>query len=164
MKIRITNLLLLFMSFMFIANYSLAQESLITTTIQIEEIDNSEWISYFENEQIEIYYKYEECDPKYGFDNQSILFKLTNLSDEKFDVSWQMHKYYDGKCNSCNYPEEYLYKVSLGEGMTKTGSCAVESAYQLKIFSKFIDVNYTKGKQLTSFKFDNLQILEISKP
>ena len=141
-------------------NDCLAQESLNTTTVQIEKIDNSEWISYFSNDQILIHFKYAECDPRFGFDNQSILLKVTNLSNQNYGVSWQMHKYYDGVCNSCDYPAEYLYKINLDASSIQEGDCTVESMYQLKIFSKFIDEKYTKGKQLTSFKLDDLKIVK----
>ena len=146
--------------FLLVPNNSVAQNTIITPSIDIQKTDNSEWLPYFENNGLKIEFKYSECDPKIGFDNQSILLKFTNSSEYKAGISWQMHKYYDGVCNSCNYPEEYLYEIVLDSNSSLEGDCSIESIYQLKIFSKFIDENYTKGKRLTSFKLDDLKIIK----
>lgn len=156
-----TKIAYLILSF-FAINFSFAQSELITESVKVIEQSTSEWQTYYSDPSLTIEYKYASCDPKYGYDNQSILLRVFNSQDEKVKVSWQMHRYYDGKCNTCNYPEEYLYEVYIGPNETIEGDCSIYSKYQLKIFSKFDDENYKKGKKLTSFKLDSLQINQIN--
>lgn len=116
------------------------------------------WQSYLENETIRIEYKFADCDPSKGLDNESVLLRITNLSQNKVEISWLHELSYDGVCRTCEYEEEYTYSFALGAGEILEGECEYTSDKRLRIFSKFIDAAYSKGEHLSSFRLGDLTL------
>ena len=143
--------------------HSIAQQQYSTELIStnVKGTDNpSDWQLYFDNQEIKIEYKFVDCDPVSGMDNESVLLRFTNNSSNKLLVSWHLHLSYDGTCRTCDYPEEYGYEMSIEPNEVIEGDCDDEEGYKVKIFSKFIDENYSKGAQLTAFQLANLEIIQ----
>lgn len=118
----------------------------------MKNVRSDEWQLYYFNEDIRIEYQLVQCDPEIGFDNESVIIRVTNRTDSKMTLEWHMQRYNDGECNTCNYPDEYHYVIDLAPHSEMTGDCSVYGVNQLKIFAQFIDANYTKGKKLTAFQ------------
>jgi hypothetical protein len=135
-----------------------SQNILKSDTILIADNHIMNWQTYFENNQIKIEYKPTNCDPEMGYDNESIILKFTNLTSEKITITWNSINYYDKKCNSCNFPNEYFNELSIAGNSTVTGDCSIYADKRLKIFSKFTDNNAKNGVKLTSFSLGKLQI------
>ena len=135
-----------------------AQSQLPTDTINLIDNHSTTWRTYFENDQIRIEFISSNCDPEMGYDFEQVNFKFINKTSTKLDLNWHIHLYYDKKCLTCNYPDEYARTLQLLPNETLEGNCDRETINELKLFSKFIDVNYSKGAILTSFQLASLNI------
>lgn len=134
---------------------SFAQE-VATPLIDAKTEHPQEWTSYVSQEDFSIDYKFSDCDPSMGYDNESVLLRITNHSSEKVSLLWYMDLYFDNDCKTCDYPDEYLYKIIIEPNQTVSGHCEIDSDYRLKIFSKFIDANRKGGASLTGFQLRKL--------
>jgi hypothetical protein len=135
-----------------------AQSQLPTDTINLIDNHSTTWRTYFENDQIRIEFISSNCEPSMGYDFEQVNFKFINKTSTKLDLNWHIHLYYDKKCLTCNYPDEYARTIQLLPNETLEGNCDRETINELKLFSKFIDVNYSKGAILTSFQLASLNI------
>lgn len=118
----------------------------------------TDWTIYASNASYEIQYKVVNCDPSMGYDQEMVILRIENKTTNNIAVDWQMILYYSGECKTCDYLDEYHYSVVIEAGSEIVGGCSINDDYQLKIFSKFIDTNYSKGDQLTSFELGNLNV------
>jgi hypothetical protein len=137
---------------------STAQNQLPTDTINLIDNHSTTWRTYFENDQVRIEYKSADCDPAMGYDFEQVNLKFINKTSIKLDLNWHIHLYYDKKCLTCNYPMEYARTIRLIGNETLEGDCKRETIDELKLFSKFNDVNYSKGAILTSFQLSSFTI------
>ena len=135
-----------------------AQSQLSTDTINLIDNHSTTWRTYFENDQIRIEFISSNCDPSMGYDFEQVNFKFINKTSTKLDLNWHIHLYYDKKCLTYNYPDEYARTIQLLPNETLEGNCDRETINELKLFSKFTDVNYSKGAILTSFQLASLNI------
>jgi hypothetical protein len=136
---------------------SISQQIIQTDTISTSLNNSTDWQVYFQNDQFKIEYKFSDCDPEMGYNNESVLLKISNLTENKISLEWHMMTFYNSKCNSCLYPEEYTFQFSLAPSEIQEGTCSIYSKPHLKIFSKFNDENHSKGQSLTNFKLSNLK-------
>ena len=133
------------------------QAQLNTTFTDIKTLQPTEWTEHFSNNDFSIEYKFVACDPEMGYDQESILIKFTNKTSNHLSINWHMILHYDSECRTCDYPEESTRNIHLGPNAEKTSDCSVYADNsQLKLFSRFIDENYTKGEVLTGFSFQKL--------
>lgn len=137
---------------------SFSQRVINSPAVDIQSTHSNDWELYILDEIVKIEYKIVSCDPVMGYDNESVLLRITNLSGSKIQLSWISNNFYDKVCNSCNYPNEYFNEIGLAPNQTLEGNCDIYADKKLKIFSKFNDPNYSKGKQLTSFKLADLML------
>lgn len=135
-----------------------AQQVYSLESINIKSGTPSEWVSYMDHLDFKIEYKFSDCDPPSGLDNESVLFRFTNKTHQSIALSWHLLLSYDEVCRTCDYPHEYGYELNLGPDEVLEGDCSTEGNYRLKVFSKFIDPIYTKGAQLTDFKLSNFTV------
>jgi len=134
-------------------------ENIPTIKIEFnEDAHSNEWQIYLSNLDYKIEYKFVDCDPSIGYDQEMVIFRFTNRTKETLVFNWHILSDYDKVCKTCDYPEEYGYGVKLEPYEEREGSCSIYEDYSLKIYSKFIDENYTKGEQLTGFKLGNLTL------
>lgn len=145
-------LLLLILTLTSLSNHFIAQQEIPTNTINTRDSHPLEWVSYFENDQIKIEYKFLNCDPSMGYDFEQVIFKFENKTSTKIDIDWHIHLYYNNKCATCDYPIEYSRTLRLIGNESKEGNCDRETIDELKLFSQFTDANYTKGSKLTGFQ------------
>ena len=154
----------LFSAGMFILFFSIISfsqtEPLQTSNLVLKENVSTSFQTYFSNNSLSVEYAVQECDPRHGYDAEYVLLRFTNKTKKQIDLSWYMDKYYNEVCNSCKYPDEYYFELSLGANEVLEGTCDIECDFRLKIFSKFIDPQYTGRKaRLTSFQLNQLQLL-----
>ena len=144
--------------FIYICINAVAQQAYTTESINIKNGKPTDWTVYMNQEDFKIEYRFSDCDPPSGLDNESILFKFTNNTPGNIVMSWHLHLSYDEICRTCDFPEEYGYELILGPNEVIEGDCLADGEYRLKIFSKFIDPVYSKGAQLTDFKLANFTV------
>ncbi len=117
----------------------------------------SEWTECFSTNEFSIEYQFVDCDPEMGYDQESVFLKFINKTSGHLSINWHMILHYDSECKTCDYEEEYTFSIELGPSSEKTTDCSVYADNsQLKLFSRFIDENYTKGEVLTGFQFNQL--------
>lgn len=137
---------------------SYSQQVIQTDTINLLNNHSTAWRTYFENDQVLIEYKTTDCDPAMGYDFEQVILRFANKTTTKIDLDWHIHLYYDKKCLTCNYPMEYARSIRLGANESIEGNCNRETIDELKLFSKFNDVNYSAGAKLTAFQLMTLTI------
>lgn len=116
----------------------------------------TDWTIYVDETDFSIEYKFVDCQPKYGYDAQYLILKITNKTASKIALEWNSEVYRDNKCNTCNYPDEYHFSISIAANEVVIGNCDLESDRNLKIFSKFIDPQAKNTSHMTAFKLGNL--------
>lgn len=141
-------------------SYAQTTTEIETTKIEfVEDVEHSnEWEVYLSELDYKIEYRFIDCDPPMGYDQEMVIFRFTNRTNQKIVFNWHILSDYNGVCKTCNYPDEYGYGVTLEAHEEKEGSCSLYEEYNLKVFSKFIDVNYTKGEQLSGFQLGNMTL------
>ena len=158
MKKILLPLVILFSSFLTCAQQTFQSDVVICDTIS--QSNPTVWTSCFENNSIRLEYMFTDCDPAAGFDFEGVLIKVTNLTTVKLDVSWHKLLYYAGTCRTCDFPEEYRFEFCIGPDESIEGDCSAQSGYNFKLFSKFIDQQYSKGDKLTQFQLGDIIIAE----
>ncbi len=142
----------------FLTLYSTSGNAQLNTSFaDTKTLQPTEWTEHFSNDDFSIEYKFVACDPEMGYDQESVLFKFTNKTSSHLAVHWHMILHYDSECKTCDYEDEYTFSVDLEPNTEKTSDCSIYAENsQLKLFSRFIDENYTKGEVLTGFQFNGL--------
>ncbi len=122
---------------------------------------NDEWRTVKEENGIVVKFKYTDCDPEAGFDQESVLLQVTNTTNDVLTVDWDLQLWYNGVCKTCEDPYgEYVRTIEIGAGAVMEGTCSIRGDYRFNIFSKFTDPNF-KGKnpdELTRFELANFKV------
>ena len=139
-------------------SYGFSQEQYSTDSILVSQNNPTDWELYVYNEDFKIEYKFVDCDPSMGYDQEMVLLKVTNRTREILSFDWHAILYYSDKCKTCDFEDEYTFSVNVPPLQAMEGSCDIYTGYELKIFSAFIDANYTKGEKLISFELRNLTV------
>ena len=116
------------------------------------------WTEYKSFEGVKIEYKFTECTPDNGRAQTLVLFRYSNTTQEKVELTWKTETWRNNICTNCNSSStEYNKSLTLepnqvieADGSTKR----IKSNYIFGNFSKFVP-GMTK-QQLTDFKFQNL--------
>lgn len=128
-----------------------------TNFVESADINNSNWIVYTENQEVKIEFKRADCHLNSGYDKQYFLVRITNKTQNDVSVNWEMDLFYNNDCKTCGI-SEYQWQIDLDPQGVAVGDCANGSENKLRMFSKFIDANYTNTSVLTGFQFSNLTI------
>lgn len=143
---------------LFLSFFDGIAQQLPTEAVSIDKSTPTDvWEVYFESPEVRIEYSLHDCDATSGYDFQAVFIRYTNLTGDTLNLTWHWDLYYDITCRTCNY-DEYNRSLTLAPSEVLEGSCANNSNLKLELFSKFIDEAYTKGAQLTSFQFTNLNV------
>ena len=140
--------------------YGQQTTNVITPSVTCKTADKSgQWVEYFSNDQLTIEYKFVECDPEIGFNEEKVLLKMTNHTADELKLDWHVLLEYNTVCKTCDFPEEYGYHVFLKPNQTKEGDCSIHSeAYEFKMFSRFTDPRAKAKDELTSFTLSEFVI------
>jgi hypothetical protein len=119
---------------------------------------NKTWTEHTTFQGIKIEYKFAECNPDEGRKQILVLFRYTNTTQDKVELTWKAEKWRNNICVNCNSnSSEYnrFLILNSNEVIEANGSSKkIKSNY---IFSNFsILVPGMKNQQLTDFKFQNL--------
>ncbi|MEY3236813.1 MAG: hypothetical protein RI883_914 [Bacteroidota bacterium] len=155
------NKLLLLLTMIYLSNHCISQQEFSTEKINLIDNHSATWRTYFENDQVRIEYQSINCDPAMGYDFEQVNFKFVNKTSTKLDLDWHIHLYRDDVCRTCNYPEEYSRTLRLAANESMEGNCDRETINELKLFSKFNDINYSVGVKLTAFHLNAFTITTV---
>lgn len=132
--------------------------SQITTDyVPTSSLNTFAWTTYAENEEVKVEIKRSDCYVNSGLDKQYFLIRITNKTQLSISVNWEMELFYNDDCKTCGIGE-YLWQIDLAPNGTAVGDCQVGSENKLRMFSKFIDTNYSSDDELTGFHFNKLSI------
>lgn len=147
---------------LFINLLTFGQQPVTTNLIDVTTTKPTEWSTYIDLQDLKIEYKFVNCNPSIGYDSEMLLLRFQNKSSQNLSVSWHSKQYYDGTCKTCSSPEEYGFSIDLEAQETEEGTCELDAAIELKIFSKFTDINYHgEPTSLTSFQLGELIVSTI---
>lgn len=128
-----------------------------TTLVATNDINSTNWVTYVDNQEVTVEYKRTDCDLNSGLDKQYFLLRISNKTQNEISVNWEMDLFYNDDCKTCGIGE-YEWQIDLAPHQSVEGECANGSENKLRMFSKFIDANYTNSSELTGFKFSNLMV------
>ena len=132
-----------------------------TQTIIFDNPSSTDWTLYFtDSQKIKIEYKFIHCDYNSGYDQDMILFRVTNLTTNDLATNWHAELYYEEGCVTCDKVNEYSYGLNLSGGEVVEGDCVRGVDHALKMFYGFNDTNYTipDARYLTGFKLGSLVV------
>ncbi len=123
----------------------------------------SNWTTYYSDSEIKIEYQYTNCEYPERFNQEFVILKITNLTNNDINVSWYNESWYDKKCINCSdeKSDEDFNKVYLKANEEVLGNCIDQNS--LRIFSKFSDKienmpGIKKIVKLTKFELKNINI------
>ena len=123
----------------------------------------SNWTTYYSDSEVKIEYQYTNCEYPERFNQEFVILKITNLTNNDINVSWYNESWYDKKCLNCSdeKSDEAFNKVYLKANEEVLGNCFDQNS--LRIFSKFSDKienmpGIKKIVKLTKFELKNINI------
>ena len=123
----------------------------------------SNWTTYYSDSEIKIEYQYTNCEYPERFNQEFVILKITNLTNNDINVSWYNESWYDKKCINCSdeKSDEAFNKVYIEANEEVLGNCIDQNS--LRIFSKFSDKienmpGIKKIVKLTKFELKNINI------
>jgi len=136
--------------------------SLIFSIITHAEAPNN-WTTYYSDNDVKIEYQYTNCEYSDRFNQEFVILKMTNLTNNNLSISWVNESWYDKKCINCseNRTDEASNKVLIPANQLVAGDCDIQD--NLRIFSKFSDriedmPGIKKIVELTKFELKNINI------
>lgn len=119
----------------------------------------SEWVSYFKNTQVEIFYKKSDCfDAKNGINQSKIFLKYQNLTMKKIEVSFfKKMVYTKDKKDYLTTQDLPVYKLQIDSHAVIEGSCENHNG-AFFIFEKFLD---REESELKSFDLENIKVIDL---
>lgn len=151
--------LILSLFVVFSSIYSISQIQHATTLISCNnkvQANPNNWVSYIDNQDFKIEYRFIDCDPSVGFDHEAVILKIENKTSNTIDFDWIINIHRDNVCKTCDYPIEYARTIRLSPNEVIEGTCDRDTNKQLKIFSRYIDQKYSNGLPLTGFQLFSL--------
>ena len=134
-----------------------ATSQVSTDFVATANISSFDWTTYAENSEVKVEVKRTDCYVNSGLDKQYFLIRFTNKTHNDVSISWNMELFYNNDCKTCGIGE-YLWQIDIAPNGTAVGDCQVGSLNKLRMFSKFIDANYSSNDELTGFQFKNLTV------
>lgn len=155
----------LIISLLVISTYGFSQSAYKVPLVSTADNTPSNWTSYVSDSLFDVEYKFIQCEHEIGYDQEYLIFRITNKTDYKLTLMWDMILHYNGKCKTCgyDYKEEYRYVSGVHANETVEGECELGSEYTLKIFSKFINTDKPIEDHLTAFQLGELKIEKCNK-
>lgn len=154
------NKLLTIYVFLFWGSIVFSQE-FATDSIVVSTSHSEDWTVYVNELDFQIEYKFVQCDPSMGYDKEMVIFRFTNTTGNEITLNWHMEMYRGKECTTCPYPDEYTYEISVRPNSTIEGDCSIYGNNQMRVFSHFIDANYTGNAQpLAAFRFAHLTLVQ----
>ena len=113
--------------------------------------------SVVESNDYKISYEVQDChDLTNGLHRAYALVTFENKTNEEITLHFDMEKYLNGVCRTCNNEDDGLHhSLTLKPLETIAGTCETTENY-LRVFSKHLDLdNYST---LTDLKFTNIEL------
>ena len=111
------------------------------------------WEEYYSDNQIKIEYNYMICDFSSTANQELIVFRFTNLSENNITLNYETQIWYDGKeINTEHNSEEFRKTINLENNEIITTNCENQWK-EYSIFSAFVH-NETNERYVSLTKFE----------
>jgi len=116
------------------------------------------WAAYTSFEGIKIEYKYTLCTPDNGREQELVLFRYTNTTADKVELTWKSETWRNNVCTNCNSnSNEHIRTIILEPNQVIEADGSTKRVKYNYIFGNFKTLVPGMTKQtLTDFKFQNL--------
>ena len=113
--------------------------------------------SVVESNNYKISYEVQDChDIANGIHRAYALVSFENKTNEEITLHFDMEKYLNGVCRTCNNEDNGLHhSLTLKPLETIAGSCETKESY-LRVFSKHLD--FENHSTLSDLKFTNIEV------
>lgn len=121
----------------------------------------SEWQEYATLEDVRIEYKRKQCTPGTEREQNLILFRYTNLSNDTKTVSWIVKIWRNDYCVNCNAitNSEYAHSITLQPNEVLEADGSTKTDKRVYIFDNFIKlVPGMQEQRLTNFELMDLNV------
>jgi len=119
-----------------------------------------DWETYFQNDTVKIEYAYQICDFSSTANQEVVIFKFSNLSNQTINLSYSTELWNNDKCLNCNHEtQEYQKSLTLSNNEIITTNCNNEWK-NFFIFSAFItnDIEAKRYETITKFELTEINI------
>ena len=111
------------------------------------------WEEYYSDNQIKIEYNYMICDFSSTANQELIVFRFTNLSENNITLNYETQIWYDGKeINTEHNSDEFRKTINLDNNEIITTNCENQWK-EYSIFSAFVH-NETNERYVSLTKFE----------
>lgn len=139
------------------------QESVTTNLVDVQLNHPTNWKTYINNNLVKIEYKFVECAQNIGYDQEFMMIRVKNKTNQTIQLEWRSDQFYNDVCRTCSYPDEYTYQLSLSPNEVIEPDCSLETERKLRLFSRFTDSNYNGVEEnLSDFQLSNLTINQLN--
>jgi len=97
-------------------------------------------------------------DPSEGINQEMVLLKFVNTTDQKLHVEWYEVRWQGDNCRNCDFYKdaEYKHELTLDPGESIEGKCSFDSPDGLSIFKRFIERDSVEP--LSKFELRDLSV------
>ena len=114
---------------------------------------STDWALYYSDNEIKIEYNYMICDFSSTASQEIVVFKFTNLSENKITLNYETQIWYDGKeINTEQNLDEFRKTINLENNEIITTNCENQWK-EYAIFSAFVH-NETSERYVSLTKFE----------
>jgi len=118
---------------------------------------SNNWELYYSDNEIKIEYNYMICDFSSTASQEIVVFRFTNLSENKITLNYETQIWHDGKeINTEQNTDEFRKTINLNNNEIITTNC--ENKWkEYSVFSAFVH-NETNEKYISLTKFELINI------
>jgi hypothetical protein len=114
---------------------------------------------WFSNSQLEIFSYKENChDQLNGIQQEKVMFVFQNKTGNRLSVSFERQLWFDNRLAKQS-PAESRFTILVEPNQTLQGNCTLKDK-ALVVYSKQLNL---KGKELTNFTIENIQVITLQK-
>ena len=117
--------------------------SLIFSMITHAESPNN-WTIYYSDNDVKIEYKYTNCEYSDRFNQEFVILKITNLTNNNLSISWVNESWYDNKCINCseNRTDEALNEIFVPANQVIIGEKTLTLPWRNELF-RFVKLKFS---------------------
>lgn len=133
--------------------------------VSLEDFEPTDkWKEYANYQGIKVEYRLSLCGDGQKMREQNLLlFRFTNTTNEEKTIQWRTKMWRDGKCFNCEriMRDEYAHSLTLSAGEVIQGECSVETIRDQTLYIHDNYVKYVPGMaktRLTNFEFVDVTV------
>tara|TARA_Y100000385_G_C13101528_1_gene644841 strand:- start:3193 stop:3678 length:486 start_codon:yes stop_codon:yes gene_type:complete len=156
---------LLFIGFLLLGMTSMANSEIIQTVLtSVNDLEPAEeWQVYNTYDGVKVEYRLARCGDGVELREQNLLlFKFTNTTNESKSISWTMKMFRDGECYNCHRIErdEYKHTINLAANESIEGDCSVETIRNQALSTHDNYIKHVPG--MANTRLTNFELIDVT--